>query len=432
MTPPVSTPHLGPGNPDQPRGCGPLAPPRSPAPRPLRQQIFEQVRAMGEVSRGQLARELGVSPASVTTQTSELIEQGYLTEVPLVPGAEPLRGRPPVALRVAAGAHAVAGVKFSMRKHVAVALDFAGNQIAEASEPARDRAPLDDQIEVLARLIGSVCAEAGIGAGDLAQVGIGVPGFVDHASGRVHWSPVFGARDVDLAQAASARLGLPVIVDNDANLAALAELWFGSGRTLSDFAVVTLEHGLGMGLVLNHRVFRGALGLGVELGHTKVELDGALCRCGQRGCLEAYVADYALAREAHVALDLAGGSVGGGAQGGADLVERLYAEAKAGNAAAQSIFRRAGRYLALGLANVINVFDPELLILSGERMRYDYLHAQETIAEVGGSVLPARATPPRIEVHAWGDLLGAHGAGALALGAVTDRRIGGPFEGAAA
>ena len=106
-----------------------------------------------------------------------------------------------------------------------------------------------------------------------------------------------------LAAAASNRLGMPVAIDNDANLVAMAELWFGAGRDLSDFAVVTLEHGVGMGFVMNHRLYRGARNVGMEIGHTKVQLDGALCRCGQRGCLEAYLADYALAREATTALN---------------------------------------------------------------------------------------------------------------------------------
>jgi predicted NBD/HSP70 family sugar kinase len=196
-------------------------------------------------------------------------------------------------------------------------------------------------------------------------------------------------------------------------------LWFGSGRGLSDFAVVTIEHGLGMGLVMNHRLFRGSQGLGMELGHTKVQLDGALCRCGQRGCLEAYVADYALAREAATALNW-GHKEG---QSLSVLLEGLFDHAKAGNATARSIFRRAGRYLAVGLSNVINLFDPELIILSGERMRYDYLYAAETLAEIENlAIVTGRKRVP-IEIHAWGDMLWAHGAAALALSIVSENQV---------
>jgi predicted NBD/HSP70 family sugar kinase len=260
-----------------------------------------------------------------------------------------------------------------------------------------------------------VCAKAGVALGQLAALGLGVPGFVDCDAGVVLWSSVLTERTVPLAALVSQRLGLPVTIDNDANLVTLAELWFGAGRGLSDFAVVTIEHGVGMGVVLNHRIYRGSKGVGMELGHTKVQLDGALCRCGQRGCLEAYVADYALAREATTALNWEhkeGQSI-------SVVLESLYDHAKAGNTAARSIFRRAGRYLAVGLSNVINLFDPALIILSGERMRYDYLYAAETLAEMEQlAIVTGRPRPP-IEIHAWGDLLWAHGAAALALSVLT-------------
>ena len=138
-------------------------------------------------------------------------------------------------------------------------------------------------------------------------------------------------------------------------------------------------------------------------------LDGALCRCGQRGCLEAYVAYYALAREATTALNW-GHKEG---QSIAVLLESLYDHAKAGNATARSIFRRAGRYLAVGLSNVINLFDPALIILSGDRMRYDYLYAAETLAEMESLAINTGRARPHIEIHAWGDHLWSHGAGAV-------------------
>jgi predicted NBD/HSP70 family sugar kinase len=150
-----------------------------------------------------------------------------------------------------------------------------------------------------------------------------------------------------------------------------------------------------------------------------VQLDGALCRCGQRGCLEAYIADYALAREATTALNRPTTdtlSINA-------LLESLYDHAKAGNATARSIFRRAGRYLAVGLSNVVNLFDPELIILSGERMRYDYLYAAETLAEMDNLAIHSGRPLPKIEIHAWGDLLWAHGAAALALSVVSEHLL---------
>lgn len=413
-------------------GCGPLITPWSQSLRPLRQQIFDRVRASGLVARVQVAKELGVSPASVTTITSELIEAGLIEEVSAPPkarrGDDLTRGRPAVSLGVRGAAHHVVGMKLSDREHTAVVVDFAGNMLANAAV-AREPGPatVAELLDSVEHLLDAVCAKAGMARGDLSGMGIGVPGFVDHAAGMVHWSSTLFERSVPLAAVAQERIGLPVAIDNDANLVALAELWFGAGRALADFAVVTIEHGVGMGFVMNHHIYRGAQNLGLELGHTKVQLDGALCRCGQRGCLEAYVADYALAREAVTALNLnhrQSPSV-------PVLLESLYQHAKAGNGTARSIFRRAGRYLAMGLANVVNLFDPALIILSGERMKFDYLYAAETLAEMQDLVINTGRPRPPIEIHAWGDLLWAHGAAALALGAVTERVLSAPKEMAA-
>jgi predicted NBD/HSP70 family sugar kinase len=398
-----------------------MIPPLTENARSLRQQIFDRVRAAGTMPRVQVAKELNVSPATVTTITSELIEAGLLHEVTAPRELEAGRGRPAVALGVRPEAHLVAGIKLSDREHTAVIVDFAGNLVADLAI-SRNPAAMEPQVlyETVETLLTEVCAKAGASPQDLSAVGIGVPGYVEADTGTILWSPVLSVRRLALAPALADRLGRPVFIDNDANLVSLAELWFGAGRSRSDFAVVTIEHGVGMGLVLNHRVYRGARGLGMELGHTKVQLDGALCRCGQRGCLEAYIADYALAREATTALNWSSREM----QSVNILLESLYDHAKAGNAAARSIFRRAGRYLALGLANVVNLFDPGLIILSGERMRYDYLYAGDTLAEIAALAIDSGRPPPKIEIHAWGDLLWAHGAAALALSQVTEGLLG--------
>ncbi|MEZ7812456.1 MAG: putative NBD/HSP70 family sugar kinase [Paracoccaceae bacterium] len=398
-------------------GCGPLIPALAEANRPLRQQIFERVRAAGQIARVRVAKELGVSPATVTTITSELIDAGFIEEIAVVREGDHGRGRPSVALGVRAEAHYVVGIKLSDREHTAVLIDFAGNRIADDAVPRKPgKMALPDLLDAAEQLLDRVCAKAKIDKNLLSSIGLGVPGFVDCAQGQVLWSPVLIDQNVPLAEAATLRFGIAVQIDNDANLVTLAELWFGAGRSLSDFAVVTIEHGVGMGVVLNHRIYRGANGLGTELGHTKVQLDGALCRCGQRGCLEAYIADYALAREATTALNWShkeGQSI-------TNLLESLYNNAKAGNPAARSIFRRAGRYLAVGLSTVVNIFDPTLIILSGERMRYDYLYANETMDELANLITTSGRGMPHIEVHAWGDLLWAHGAAALALSQVSE------------
>jgi len=408
-------------------GCGPRRPIRGSEDQwgvPLRQQIFESVRAEGTLSRVEVARILRVSPGSVTAATTDLIGAGYLEEVALPRAGETVsRGRPPVALAVCPGAVLVAGIKMSEIGHSAVLHDFAGGMIADVTLPGHPR-PMEtpETLETIAHLLDQVLAKAGRHRSEVQALGLGLPGFIDGETGTALWSSLLAEPNLALADRASRHLGLPVKIDNDANLLTLAELWFGDGRDMSNFAVVTIEHGVGMGLVLNNRLYRGARGLGTELGHTKVQLDGALCRCGQRGCLEAYVADYALVREASTALDWApGGPLDSNA-----MLAQLYENAKSGHSAARSIFRRAGRYLALGLANVVNLFDPERIILSGARMEYDYLYADDVLSELAQAAIRVDRPTPPVEIHAWGDMIWARGAAALALSHVTAERLGTP------
>ncbi|MFN4100381.1 MAG: ROK family protein [Pararhodobacter sp.] len=389
----------------------------------MRQKVFEHVRATGTAARAEVSRALGISAGSVTQITSDLIERGYLFETDATPRdrRETGRGRPSVAMSVVPSAHRVIGIKLSDERHTAVLADFAGTILAEAMLPTPPvRKSLDQIGDETDTLVERVLAEAGLPREAISAVGIGISGLVDPVDGTAPWSPLLQGQNLPLRAALTRRLGRPVLVENDANMLTLAELWFGAGRATSDFAVVTIEHGVGMGLVVGNRLYRGTRGMGMELGHIKVHLDGALCRCGQRGCLEAYLADYALAREAATALDRNPRNL----TSPQAMLETLFAEAKGGNLAARSIFRRAGRYLALGLSNVIQVFDPDLIILSGERMRYDYLYADEVLAETQALTLNRGRPPCRVEIHNWGDMVWARGAAALALSHVTDTALG--------
>jgi len=242
---------------------------------------------------------------------------------------------------------------------------------------------------------------------DLWGVGIGLAGIVDAAMGHVHWSPNLDARNVDLSAVMTRVLGVPAYLDNDANLVAVAEKRFGLGQGHDTFVVVTIEAGVGMGLVLGGEIYRGTRGCGAEFGHTKVQLEGALCRCGQRGCLEAYVADYALEREARTLL-------------GPDCTMPQLVQATATDPAAASIIDRAGRMFALGLANLVNVFDPSLIILAGEQVRFDHLYADTVLAEMRKSIVQVDAPPPDVVVHAQGEEMWARGAAAYALDHVMD------------
>lgn len=400
-------------------GCGPLLQSGAVKAASLRLQFFQHVRANGRAARADVARALKISAGSATAVTSDLIASGLLQEVS-EQTRETGRGRPSVALEVVPTAAYVVGIKLSSRRHCAVLTDFVGNVLAGVTLPSNNRRrSLQELLDQITSLIDMLVQQAEISVDDIDAVGIGVPGIVDMENGVVRWCSLLQDDDVDLAPAFAVRFDMPLFIDNDTNMLTLAELWFGEGRDKTDFAVVTIENGVGMGLVVNNTLYRGSHGVGLELGHTKVQMDGALCRCGQRGCLEAYLGDYALTREVGVALDL------GEARHRTpeDLLDLLFEEAKSGNAAAKTIFRRAGRYLAVGLSNVVQLFDPPLIIISGERTRYDYLFADEVLAEMKTMTLSDVRQPCAIAIRPWDDMVWAHGAAVPAISALSDKLV---------
>ncbi|MEQ3625647.1 MAG: ROK family transcriptional regulator [Celeribacter sp.] len=381
-----------------------------------RRNLLTNIRRASQIARIDLAQRTGISQASVTTITAELIRDGLIEEVPREPTAPgSRRGRPRVDLRIRAAAHTVAGMKVTERTVSTVLLDFEGCQIGEHTFPlpAPDFAP-DGFAEVLHAALEAAAAEAGIACDTISGIGIGLAGTVEASSNLVHWSPHLTQRNVPLGALLQKRFSAPVFLDNDANLVAMAELYFGHGREVSDFLVVTIESGVGLGIVLGNEIYRGSRGCGAEFGHTKIQLDGALCRCGQRGCLEAYVADYALLREA--------GHEDAFATWGAQdhRMKTLIDAARGGDARAADIVDRAGRIFALGLANLVNIFDPQLIILSGERMQFDYLYAEEVMEAMRGSIIQIDMPPPEVVIHRWGNHMWAKGAAAYAIDRVAE------------
>ncbi len=372
-------------------------------------RVLSEIRRQTDVARVDLARALDLSPATVTAVVASLLQDGLVEETHSTTNAG--RGRPRVQLSLAPNARHVAGAKLNAGSLTVAILNFRGEVIGDAqSRFPGSTIDAEAMVRGLVETLDMALRNAGMDMTALSAFGLGLPGFVDAETGQCHWSPVMTGGAINIRALIRQHIACPVFVDNDANLAALAELWFGHGRSEINFLVVTVEHGVGLGIVIDGQLYRGARGLGAEFGHIKVQIDGALCRCGQRGCLEAYVADFALAREARAAL----GHADDGTITAAVLTE-LAAKARNGHAMSASIYTRAGRMLGLGLANLVNIFDPALIVLSGERMQNYDLVAAEVEAVMNANCLVSDRPRARLLVHRWGDSLWARGAGALAL-----------------
>jgi len=255
-------------------------------------------------------------------------------------------------------------------------------------------------------------------AGEVSCVGFGIPCTFDRRTGLAVQAVNLPLADIPFRDVMAERLGLPVVVDNDANCAALVEARAGAGRGASELVMLTLGTGIGGGSVLGGEVYRGAIGAGAELGHVVVDMDGPPCQgnCPNRGCLEAVASGTALVREASLAVaSRPGTTLGQALEDGRALTGPLITElAHDGDQVARDVIALIGRRLGVGIASLVNVFNPEVVVIGG-----GVIAAGEMLLAPARAELQARALSPgkefvRVEAAGFGEESGMVGAALLA------------------
>jgi glucokinase len=249
------------------------------------------------------------------------------------------------------------------------------------------------------------------------SVGVGAAGFVDAATGSITFSPNLVYDDPQVATAVREHVGLPVMVDNDANVAAWGEYRFGGARGATHIALLTLGTGIGSGFIIDGEILRGHSGAGAELGHMVIDPTGPECPCGLRGCFEQFASGTAIARFARQAVEQEPDS---SIVTFAGTISQITAEhvAKAArelDEVARDVLRRAGRALGLGLSNVVNLFDPEVIVLGGSVVQAGEPYLGPARDELQRRMQAQRRRPMRLDVSTLGDDAGLVGAAALAL-----------------
>ena len=232
--------------------------------------------------------------------------------------------------------------------------------------PAKDYPAL---VQAILESANRALKQAGIGANGLTAVGIGAAGLSDPETGILFTSPNLPqCRDVPLGDDIEKGLGVKTFLTNDANAAALGEFYFGAGRGAHNFIYITISTGIGGGIIIDDRLYTGATGTAGELGHMTIDADGPPCRCGNKGCWEALASGSALAKEARRKISQgAQTAILGYADGDIDKVtaETVQQAAEQGDALAEELIARTGYYFGIGLANLINIFNPELIVIGG-------------------------------------------------------------------
>jgi predicted NBD/HSP70 family sugar kinase len=372
--------------------------------------VLDAVARHEPVTRAQLAARTGLTKSSVSSIVGELLAARLVVEQGAQRGRD--LGRPGMALTLARDGLAGLGLEVSVDYLAACVVDLARRTRVQYVEVGDNRARDPDAVAgLLERLAAAAVAAAGTQGLTISATCVAVPGLVDQETGTVarapnlHWSGVPLGRL--LAGRVPAALG-QVLVENEANVAALGELWFGDGARLGDYVHISGEVGVGAGIVVGGRLFRGAHGHAGELGHTTLEPDGAPCTCGGRGCLELFAGLEAMLRTAGLDPDV---STSTGRAGGpvSALVERLGA----GDRRAVAALELAGRSLGTATASLVKLVDPDTVVLGGiYALLAPWLEGSFRRALLEGIPM-TRATPPRIAISALGPDAAARGAAGL-------------------
>jgi len=367
-----------------------------------RLRVIRALRDEGTISRADIARRTGLSRSTVSSLVADLQADGLVVERPEPGSAYGAQGgRPPILLSFDASAGAAVGIDFG-HSHLRVAVsDLASTILAERTRPLDTDHDAQEGLDAAAELVSEALADAGVPRSAVLGAGMGLPGPIE-PEGVVGSSAILpGWIGMTAETEMRRRLDIPVMVDNDANLGALAEAAFGAGREAGDLIYLKVSSGIGAGLILNGRLYRGSQGLAGELGHVLVDPDGIVCRCGNRGCLETVAATGALVdllRRSH----------------GEDLsVQDMLAAARAGDAGCRRVIHDGGRALGQVVATLLNVLNPELLVVGGDLAAAGDLLLDGVRESVSRAALPEASRGAEVVAGVLGDR--AQVLGALAL-----------------
>lgn len=371
------------------------------------ERVVRAVRLAGSLTQAEIARSTGLSAATVSNIVRELKDTGTVEVTPTSSGGRRARS---VALSGDAGI--VVGVDFG-HSHLRVAVGNLAHQVlAEQSEPIDVDASASEGFDRAEQLVGRLIESTCVDPGKVLGVGLGVPGPIDLETGALGSSAILpGWSGINPRQELAERLRMPVQADNDANLGALGELVWGGGRGVRDLAYIKVASGVGAGLVIDGRIYRGPGGTAGEIGHITLDEAGPVCRCGNRGCLETFTAAryvLGLLRASH----------------GSDLtMPRMVQLAREGDPGCRRVVADVGRHVGMGIASLCNLLNPSRVVLGGDLAEAGELVLGPIRESVARYAIPSAARRLAIVPGALGARAEVLGALALALSEVGDSHL---------
>ncbi len=376
--------------------------------------VLETIRCNSRISRVEISERTLLSGTTVSAITGALIEEGLVEAIHVQRPVDGKRGRPRVLLDLIPDAAYVVGVRISPARITTTVANFKGEAIYSVQMPIQIALRSTEAIvDVIENSIHVCIAAHGIDRDKIQGIGIGVPGIFDPESGLMHASSIFGEGEMPLAQMLETRLGLRSRMAKPADLVALAESWFGYAQRNRSFAAITVEQTVGMALWIDDDLHRGASMLGAAFGHIKVGDEGRVCTCGQFDCLNAYLAPAEpSADQTGPGPDQHNGSNGAFEAG--SLCE-LSARASSGDEAACAELATHGKMLGIGVSHIINLVNPEKIIIVTEDADYGRLLEPFLRDSAEKNSFAAHFETTEIIFHTIDEQLWARGAAALML-----------------
>lgn len=313
--------------------------------------VLDTIRQRQPLSRTDISAAIGLNKATVSSLVSELIDSRLVAEIG--PG-ESSGGRKPTLLLFNRSAGYAIGIDIRVNDLLAVLVDLEGNVLQEKTAALADSSP-DSVLEQIRKTIRQLAKKLPDSAYGIVGIGIGVPGLVDEKS-HVVSAPNLGWNQVDLLGPLAAEFSANIHIDNEANAGAIGEKLYGAGRDALNLIYLSIGIGIGSGIIVGGELYRGTSNFSGEVGHMTVAEDGPLCRCGNRGCWETLASEKAL-------LDRAG-KLWGRAVPDLEQIVRL---AREGDPEAVRLLNETGAQLGVGLANLVNILNPELIVI-GNRL----------------------------------------------------------------
>jgi predicted NBD/HSP70 family sugar kinase len=370
-----------------------------------RRLVVQVLRDRGVASRADLARATGLSRSTVSSLVTDLIASGLVVERSEDDATQSAAvGRPPVLIALSKAAGAAVGIDFG-HSHIAVAVcDLSHTVLAENWREVDVDHRAVEGLDMAAEMVTAALDDSGVARDSVVGVGMGLPGPISDVQQTVGDTSILPDWvGVNAAEQMEHRLGVPVSVENDANLGALAEHVWGAGRGVSELAYIKASSGIGAGLMIGGRLHRGSGGTAGEIGHTPFREEGAICRCGNRGCLET------VARTDVITSSVASG------RGRRLSIAEVIELARGGDAPAQRVIADAGRALGVGVANICNLLNPRRVIVGGELSAAGEILLGPLVDTLNRYAIPTAASDVRVVAGELGKRAEVMGALALVL-----------------